>query len=174
VRGELAAARERDRVGHVGAREHAAPDRVLQGEQAGDGEVRVVGLDRRLDHGEVERAVRQVRERLRLYRAQHRGTSRLVAVGMRLLADDDLLPALAVRHERGEVGLGPGGEEEALLHAEALGGDFLQSVDGRVVAEDVVAHGGLGHGAAHRGRGLRDGVAAKIDHFHGWILPRRP
>jgi hypothetical protein len=37
-------------------------------------------------------------------------------------------------------------------------------VDGGVFAVNVVADFGLQHGAAHGGRGLGDGVAAKIDH----------
>ena len=40
---------------------------------------------------------------------------------------------------------------------------LLELVDGGVVAVAVVAHLGLGHGAAHLGRGTGDGVAAEVD-----------
>ena len=36
--------------------------------------------------------------------------------------------------------------------AESLGGELLQPVHGRIVAVPGVAHLGLGHGRAHRGR----------------------
>jgi hypothetical protein len=148
-------------------RARTAADGVLERDEPRDGEVRVVGLDRRLDLGEVERAVGEVLQRLRLDRAQHRRPARLVAVGMRLLAHDDFLAALAMRHHRGEVRLRAGGKEEPRLHAEALGGDLVQAIDGGIVAEDVVADLGLGHGAAHGLGGLGDGVAAQVDQvFH--------
>jgi len=43
----------------------------------------------------------------------------------------------------------------------------LQAVHGGIVAEDVVAHFRAGHGLAHRGRRLRDGVAAEVESAHG-------
>ena len=54
------------------------------------------------------------------------------------------------------------------LLAGQLGGALLERDDGGVVAEDVVADLGLGHRAAHRRRGLGDGVGAKVDEVgHG-------
>src|SRR4029453_3572388 len=90
----------------INSGQNAPADRVLQGEQAGPGEVRIVGLDRGLDLGELERAVPPVCNRLCLFGAEHRGAASLVAVAVRLLAEDPLLAALAMAHERGEIGLG--------------------------------------------------------------------
>src|SRR5258708_40320242 len=124
--------------------------------------MRIVGLDRRLDFREVERAVGTIVERLRLDRAQHRHAARLVVIRVRVLAHDHLLAALAMRHERREVRLRPGGKEESRLHAEALRGDLLQAVHPGIVAEDVAADGGLRHRGAHGGRRLGNGVASKV------------
>ena len=76
-------------------------------------------------------------------------------------------PRAQVGHLGDEVAHRPGGDEQAGLLAEQLGGAFLEGVDGRVVAEDVVADLGLGHRPAHRRRGLGDGVAAQVDPGHG-------
>ena len=65
--------------------------------------------------------------------------------------------------QRDLVAHGAGRNVEAGLFAEQLGGAVLESHDGRVVAEHVVADLGLGHGATHLGRRARDGVAAQID-----------
>ena len=61
----------------------------------------------------------------------------------------------------------PDGDEQAGFLAEQLGRALLEGVDGRVVAEDVVADLGLGHRPAHPGGGLGDGVAAQVDPGHG-------
>ena len=53
-----------------------------------------------------------------------------------------------------EVAHRPRGDEQAGLLAEQLGGAFLERVDRRVVAEDVVADLGLRHRPAHGRRGL--------------------
>ena len=54
------------------------------------------------------------------------------------------------------------------LLAGQLGGALLERDDRRVVLEHVVADLGVGHGAAHLGGGLRDGVGAQVDEVgHG-------
>ena len=51
----------------------------------------------------------------------------------------------------------------------------LEAVDGRVLAVDVVADLGLGHGLAHLGRRPGDGVGAQVDRLHGRdVITRRP
>ena len=58
-------------------------------------EVRVVGLDGRLDRGQRQRAIgRVLRQRLRLHAAEHRGAAALPAIRVRHLADDVLVAAL--------------------------------------------------------------------------------
>ena len=120
-----------------------------------------------LDRREVHRAVRPILERADARADDDRVTGRLVDDDVVLAAGDRLLAAAQVRHLRDEVAHRPRRDEEARLLAEQLGGAFLEGVDRRVVAEDVVADLGLGHRAAHRRRGLRDGVAAQVDQGHG-------
>jgi hypothetical protein len=114
--------------------------------------VRVVGLDRGFDVGQRDRAVGLLRQRLRLDAAQHGGAAAFPAVGVRHLADDVLVAALAVRHQRAQVALRAGGHEERGLLAQHRGDALLQRVDGRVVAEDVVAD--LGGAIAARMAGV--------------------
>ena len=57
----------------------------------------------------------------------------------------------------------PDGTKSAASKPRQLGRALLQAVDGRVLAVDVVADLGLGHGPAHLGRGPGDGVGAEVD-----------
>ena len=75
---------------------------------------------------------------------------RLVEDDVVLATGDRLLAAREVGQLGDEVAHRPGGDEQAGLLAEQLGGALLEGDDGRVVAEDVVADLGLGHRAAHR------------------------
>ncbi len=61
------------------------------------------------------------------------------------------------------VGHRAGRHVERGLLAGDLGGALLQPVDGRIVAEPVVADLGVGHGPAHGGGGRGDGVRTEID-----------
>jgi hypothetical protein len=105
----------------------------------------------------------RVVERLGLHAAQHRRAAALPAVAVRLLADDVLVAAPAVREHGAQVALGAGGHEQRRLEAQQRGDPLLQRVDARVGAEDVVAQWRGGHGLAHRRSRLRDGVAAQVD-----------
>ena len=62
-----------------------------------------------------------------------------------------------------EIAHGAGGHEEAGFAAEDFGGARLQPVDRGILAVDVVADVGFGHGAPHLRRGPRDRVAAEVD-----------
>ena len=174
VRREAAPLRQRDRGREIRPPEDAAADRVLERDEARAREVRVVGLDRRLDIREVERAVRAVRERLRLDAAEHRAAAGLIAVRVRLLADDVLLAALAMAHQRGEVRLRPAREKQRRFEAEQLGRPRLQAKHRRVVAEDVVPDLGRRHGGAHRRAGPGDRIAAQIDHGSSLLFTAAP
>ena len=81
---------------------------------------------------------------------------------MVLAADDELVAPLAVGEQGGQVALSARGEEEGGLFAGECGDVVLEAVDGGVLAVDVVADVGAGHGRAHGGGGNRDGVAAKV------------
>jgi len=59
--------------------------------------------DGTLDLGEVERAVGTVRDHLRLDRAEHGEAARLVAVAVRLHAEDYFVAPLAMCHQGGEI-----------------------------------------------------------------------
>src|SRR5437773_1644914 len=100
VQTQPAPARELARAPEVVERKHLAALGVFQAQQSRPGEMRIVGLDCRLDTAQVERAIGFVVERLRLDAAQHRGATALVLVGMALLADDVLVAALAMRPQR--------------------------------------------------------------------------
>ena len=81
---------------------------------------------------------------------------------------DDLAAPRHVRHLAHQVAHRAAGHEQAGLLAEQLGGALLERDDGRVVPEHVVADLGIGHGAAHLGGGVRDGVGAQVDEVgHG-------
>ena len=166
MQSQPAAAREVVRALQVVERQDLAALRVLQAQQACAREVRVVRLDRGRDPVQVERAVRLELERLGLDAAQHRGAAAFVLVGVRLLADDVLVAALAVRHHAQQVALGPGGHEHRRLLAQHLRRQRLQAVDGRILSVDIVADLGRSHRRAHGRRGTRDGIAAQVDFFH--------
>jgi hypothetical protein len=99
-------------------------------------------------------------------RAGQGGVARLLPgndVGARS-GDGLAAPLHVMGHLRHQIGHRPAGHEQGRLLAQELGGPLLEGDDGRIVAEDVVAHFRLVHGLAHCGRGMSDGVAAKIDH----------
>jgi len=80
--------------------------------------VQIVGLDRPGNSVERDQAIGLVLQRLRLDRAEHCHTAALVPVGVRALADQDLVAALAVRHQRGEVALRSARHEQSGFEAE--------------------------------------------------------
>ena len=163
MRGKSLAVREAGQLGAARQRHRLAADGVLQAQQPRARVVRIVHLDRRGHLAQRQRAVVTVLDRLRLDRAEHRAATTLVLVAVRVLPGDVLVAPLAVRHQRAQVALGGGGQEQRGLEAEALGQHRLQPVDGRVLAKDVVADLGGRHRRAHRGGGAGHGIAAQID-----------
>ena len=163
---QAAAVAQRTCIAQVVQRQRPAVPGVLQAQQPGAGEMRVVRLDRALHRVERQRAIGRVHKGLRLDRAQHRGTAAFVFVGVGVHADEVFVAALAVRHQRQQVGLGAAGHEQAGLEAEIVGQTPLQRVDGRILAVDVVADLGARDRLAHRRRGAGDGVAAQVDPVH--------
>ena len=141
---------------------------VLDGDQAADRFVRVVRVtERRLDLGRVDRPVRAVVQGADARSDDDRVTGRLVDDEVVLAAGDRLLAAREVGHLGDQVAHRPRRDEQAGFLAEQLRRALLEGVDGRVVAEDVVADLGLGHRPPHRRGGLGDGVAAQVDPGHG-------
>ena len=75
---------------------------------------------------------------------------------------DDLVAGPEVGEEGDEVAHGAGGAEEGRLVAGELSGELFEALGGGAAVAGVVGDGGVGHGAAHFGGGLGDGVTAKI------------
>jgi hypothetical protein len=154
----------------VSKRQDATTVGVLHHHQPRAREVRIIGLDGAADVFQRERAIRLVRQGLRLDAAEHRHAARLPAVGVPELANDGLVAAPAMPHQSGEVRLRAARQEKRGLETEPLCCARLQGVDRGVIAVDVVAHLGIGHGAAHLRRGPRDGIAAEITHVRGNLV----
>ena len=111
---ELARTRE------VVERQHFAGLGILQAQQAGLGKMRIVGLDRGLDVGEIERSIRLVVERLRLDATEHGRASAFELVGVGLLSDDVLVAALTMGHQREQIALRAAGHTKHPGHTELL------------------------------------------------------
>ena len=136
--------------------------------EAADRLVRVVRVaEGGVDLGRVHRAVGPVLEGADARADDHRMAGRLVDDEVVLAAGDRLLAAREVGHLGDEVAHRAAGHEQAGFLAEQLRGAFLEGVDRRVVAEDVVADLGVGHRPAHGRRRVGDGVAAEVDPGHG-------
>ena len=110
MRGEAAAPGERERLVQVVAGDRPAADGVLQREQTRAREMRIVGVDRRLDLRKLERAVGAVRQRPRVDGSEHGDAARFVTIAVLFGADDHFVAALAVAHQRREVRLRARGE----------------------------------------------------------------
>ena len=83
---------------------------------------------------------------------------------------DHLLPVMGVQLDRDLVAHGSAGHKQRRFTAEDLRRALLQTVDGRVLAVNVVADFGFKHGAAHLGRRLGEGVAAQFNDFAGVLV----
>ncbi len=108
--------------------------------------------------------------------ADHGGAGHLVVEDVRVQVEHDFLAGARVAHHGDEVAHGAGGDEEPGRLAQALGGQRLQPLDGRVLLPDIVAHIGARHGLAHLRRGERERVGAEVDDVvHGgyrWACSR--
>ena len=123
---------------------------------------------------ERQRAVGLVLERLRLDAAEHRRAAAFPAVGVRHLADDVLVAAAAVAHDRDQVALRAAGDVERRLLAEQRRDLLLQRVDasGRRRRRRRRPRRGRPSTARIAGVGPRHRVAAQVD--HAWIVIALP
>lgn len=144
-------------------------DGVLQTEQPGSGEVRVIRFHGRRDVLRVQRPVRSMRQRLGLNASEHGRAATFPPVRVGHLTGDVFVSATAVGQQSAQVALCPRGDEQRGLESEEPGDPLLERVDGGVITEDVVPHLGLGHGPAHGLAGPSDGVAAQIDEVTGLV-----
>ncbi|MNP15950.1 hypothetical protein D3C76_1083250 [compost metagenome] len=146
---------------------------VFQRQQTGAGEMEIVRLDRRGNLGKVQRAIGLHFQRLRLDRAEYRRPSTFVLIGVRLLADDVFVTALAMGHQAQQVAHGARRDKQCGSKPQAVCQFGFQAVDRRIFAIHIVTGGGSGHRLEHAGGGLGDGVAAKINHTHDSGLVNR-
>src|ERR1700730_9953936 len=110
-----------------------AAHRILEREQARARKMHVVRLDRCGDAFQCNSALSVVFEGLRLNAAEHGGTALFIPIGVRVLAYYVFVAPAAMRHQRGEIALGPAWKEQRALEAEALGDHALQLVAGLIV-----------------------------------------
>ncbi len=106
-----------------------------------------------------------MRQRLRLDRSQHCHAARFPAIGMPLLADDRFIAAPAMCHQCNQVRLRAGGRKQRRFEVKHVGRKFLQAVDGRIVAEHIVAQRRIDHRLFHCCCRLRHRVATEITHI---------
>jgi hypothetical protein len=127
--------------------------------------VHVVGLDRRGDVVECQRAVELVRDGLRLDRAENRRAAGLVRIAMRVLPGDIFVAPPAMRHQRRQVGLRARRHEHPGLLAQHFGNPRFKPLHRRIVAEYVVADLCRRHCCPHAGPRPCHGIAAEIMYY---------
>ena len=133
---------------------------VFKAEQAGAGEVAVIGFDGGFDISERHLPLGVLCEWLRLYTAEHGCAPAFVAVGVCELPYDVFIAAPAVCEQGAQIALCAAGHEQGCFFASDGGNALLQCIDGGVVTKYIVAYGCRQHDFAHGGGGLGDGVAA--------------
>jgi hypothetical protein len=75
------------------------------------------------------------------------------------LLADDFLTRLCLELHRDSVAHRAGGQEQGSFLAQNFGGALFELIDGWILAVDIVADFGRGHGAAHRLGWLGNGIA---------------
>ena len=168
-RNVVAAGDGRDRllVGDGERAAHRVGVRVLEDDQAGHRLVGILGIaEGRRDGGRLDRPVGALGQRAHRRPYDDGMAGRLVHDEVAGGRRDHLLAAGEVGQLGDQVAHRARCHEEPGLHAEQLGGAILEGVDRGVVAEDVIAHLGGGHGAAHRRRRVGHSVGAQVDPGH--------
>ncbi len=126
----------------------------------------IVIADGSLDVLQAQGAIRLVGELARVHPTQSGNTPRLEQVGMRLVPQDGLVTAPAVRQYRRQVAHGSGCDKEGGFLTEHLGSQLLQTVYGGVIPVYVVADLSPEHGFSHGGRGVADRIGTQVDVMH--------
>src|SRR3984957_2848756 len=148
-------------------RQHSASNGIFQRQQSGAREMIVVRLDGARDTLERDPAVRFVLQGLRLDTAENGGAALLVFIGMRFLSNEKFIAAAAVRHQCGQVALSAGWKKQGAFEPKPFGGDRLQSIYRRIVAEHIITDFAGRHGRTHARRRPRDRIAAQVNHDFG-------
>jgi len=138
---------------------------VLQHHQPGGGIMMVAraqdSLDLRRGDGPAH-----TRQGAHLHPGESGGRAGLVMKDVAILFTIDFVARLGVALDGQLVALGAAADIEGGFFAKQCGHFFLEAVDRRVFAENVVAHLGGGHGRPHLGGGFGHSVAAQIDSLH--------
>ena len=141
---------------------------VLQGDQPGERLVAVVGVaEGVLDRLEIQGPVRSIGEGPGAGPDDDRVTGLFVDHEVVRSAGDHLRPPAEVGDHGDEVAHRATRHEQPGFLAEQLRRALFQRDDGGVVAEHVVTDRCGGHRGAHRVRGARHGIAAKVDQIVG-------
>lgn len=140
--------------------------RVLKADQSGSGEVHIVRTDCGGNLVLLHRAVRLVRDRVRVHAAQGRYAAGFIAKRVALIAKDGFVAPAAMCQDGDKIGHGAAGHEQCRFLAQALGGHRLQTVDCRILAEDIIAQGGLAHRLPHSGCRQCNRITSQIHSSH--------
>ena len=151
-----------DQVGYLVDGLGVPVDGVLQAEETGHRVVLVGFLDGSPDVVRREAALLVDLEGPRNGTSEGRRAPNLVDHDVVVPAGQELVTSLAVGKNSSQVGLGARGAKEGSLLAGQSGDPFLEGVDRGVLAVDVVADRGFGHGPTHGRCGPGDGVAAEV------------
>ena len=116
--------------------------RVFQTDEAGPGEVDVLGADGGLDILQLECPVGLVGDRVGEDSAQGGHPARLVEKDVRAVAEDHLFTARAVGQHAGDISHRAADDQKRRFLSQPLGGHRLEAVDRGVLAEDVIAQRG--------------------------------
>ena len=101
---------------------------ILQAQQAGPGEVHIVGFDERFHRCQIQGAVGLEWQRLWLDTAKRSGATAFVPVGVCRGAGDVFVTALAVGEQRDQIGLRTGGHEQSGFLAEHFRGQASRAL----------------------------------------------
>jgi len=164
MHGDAVGARRRRDVGDLlrrAAGAAVAVVRILEADEAGDGDVDVAGPHVIADLGGGEEASLGG-DRQGLHPAEDGGARAFVVEDVRIPVEDDLLAVTRLGEHANQVALCAGGDEERGLFAREARRQLLETTDGRVFLPNVVAHVGARHGFAHRRCRQRQCVGAEI------------
>ncbi len=136
--------------------------RVLDADEAGDGQVDIAGPHGVAHLGGSEKAALGD-QRAGLEPPQPRRPAHLRAEHVTVGVEEDFLAGLGLREDGDEVALGAGGHEQPGLLARPPGRQGLEALDGGILLPHVVADLGARHGLPHRRAGEREGVGSQLD-----------
>ena len=139
---------------------------VFQTDEAGPGEVDVLGADGGLDILQRECPIGLVGDRVGEDSSQGGHPARFVEKNVGAVAQDHLFAARTVGQHTGDISHRAAYDQKGRLLSQPLGGHRLEAVDRGVLAEDVIAQRGVMHGLPHGLGGKGYGIAAQIDESH--------